>query len=119
MRKSTYSTMKEIYQRAWEELERFGFIRDDLELVFRNEVAKMKSTLNQYLSVRDVAQRLSLHPDTVRKFCRQGLLKSIKIGERYRVRELDLFDFIRERENPYIGIEGWEIIKLARRLKLQ
>lgn len=97
------SILDEIYQRAWEKFEELGFLREDLDILIKDRLTKMKmaNVLNRYMSTREVAQGLSLHPDTVRKFCREGKLRSIKIGGRYRVRELDLLTFVREREWLY------------------
>jgi len=102
MRDST-SIIDEIYQRAWEKFEELGFLSEDLELLIKDCLMKMKmiNVLNRYMSTGEVAQRLSVHPDTIRRLCREGQLRSIKIGKRYRIRELDLLNFVREREWLY------------------
>lgn len=119
--RDSISIIERARQRAWEKFEEFGFLEEDLKLLIMESLAKMKmsNVLNRYMSTREVALRLGIHRDTVRKYCREGQLKGIKIGERHRVREGDLLNFIREREESYIGVEGWENIKLAKRLKLK
>ncbi len=51
------------------------------------------------LTVQEVADRLGVHPDTIRQWIRNGELGAIDLGGRagYRIREQDLERFIRER----------------------
>jgi excisionase family DNA binding protein len=54
---------------------------------------------NKLLTVQEVANRLSVHPDTVRQWIRNGEIGAIDLGGRagYRISEEDLERFIRER----------------------
>jgi len=119
MRDST-SIVQEARQRVWERFEYFGFTSEDLEILIKDCLVKMSmaNVLNRYMSTRELALRLGVHGDTVRKYLREGQIKSIKIGGRYRVRELDLLNFIREREELHARLddmaEDLKIIKLAR-----
>jgi len=51
------------------------------------------------LTVQEVADRLGVHPDTIRQWIRNGELGAIDLGGRagYRIREQDLDRFIQER----------------------
>jgi excisionase family DNA binding protein len=44
-------------------------------------------------TVHELAEILSLHPKTVRRFIREGKIKATKIGREWRVRKEDLRDF--------------------------
>jgi excisionase family DNA binding protein len=44
-------------------------------------------------TVEQVAERLNLHPKTVRRYIREGRLKAKRIGKEYRVARLDLNEF--------------------------
>jgi excisionase family DNA binding protein len=46
-----------------------------------------------FLTVEQAAERLSLHPKTVRRFIREGRLKATRIGKAYRILESDLAEF--------------------------
>ncbi|MBI2464200.1 helix-turn-helix domain-containing protein [Candidatus Peregrinibacteria bacterium] len=46
------------------------------------------------LTSQDVASLLQIHQFTVLKYIREGKLKAIKIGRVYRVREIDIDDFL-------------------------
>jgi excisionase family DNA binding protein len=54
---------------------------------------------NKLLTVQEVADRLSVHPDTVRQWIRNGEIGAIDLGGRagYRISEADLERFMRER----------------------
>ena len=60
----------------------------------------------QLLSVEEVAQRLGLNPETVRRYLRQGEIKGVRFGFRagWRIKEADLAAFIeqktRETQSP-------------------
>jgi excisionase family DNA binding protein len=46
-----------------------------------------------FLTVEQAAERLSLHPKTVRRFIREGRIKATRIGKSYRILEADLAQF--------------------------
>ena len=50
--------------------------------------------MEELLTVGEVCKRLKMHQDTVREYLRDGRLKGIKIGRRWRVKEKDLQEFI-------------------------
>jgi excisionase family DNA binding protein len=58
-----------------------------------------------YLTVEDVATRLSVHPDTVRKWIKSGELRAINLGARagYRISKSALDEFIQQREERPSG----------------
>ena len=53
------------------------------------------------LTVREVAFILNVHPNTVRRWEKEGLLKSYSIGPRHslRFRQEDIIDFLEKSEN--------------------
>ncbi len=52
---------------------------------------------SEWLSVEEVAQRLKMDNETVRKWIRRKLLKAYKFGRDYRVRQDDFEQFIKDR----------------------
>jgi len=46
------------------------------------------------LTIEEVADRLIVHPNTVRRLIKTGQLKAVKVGRLYRVLEKDLLEFI-------------------------
>lgn len=46
-----------------------------------------------FLTAEQAAERLSLHPKTVRRFIREGRLKATRIGKAYRILKSDLAEF--------------------------
>jgi excisionase family DNA binding protein len=56
-------------------------------------------THETYLTVEDVAKRLNVHPDSVRRWIRNRELYAINLGgpAGYRITEAALADFIRQR----------------------
>lgn len=59
------------------------------------------------LTVEEVAQRLSVHPDTIRKWIRHRELRAINLGGRagYRISQTSLQNFLREREEQAAEVE--------------
>ena len=56
----------------------------------------MESGPEHLLTVEEVAKRLDLHEETIRRYLQRGLLKGIKFGNRggWRIKEGDLQAFI-------------------------
>ena len=50
----------------------------------------------------EVAQKLRVHPNTIRDYLKDGILPGIKLGRIWRVEEKDLEEFIKERKR---GVE--------------
>ncbi len=60
----------------------------------------------RWLTVNQIAERLQVHPETVRRWLRDGRLRGRNFGGKsgYRVREADLEAFlVREPEDPKIA----------------
>lgn len=55
--------------------------------------AKESNTAGSFLTLREVAEMLRLHPRTVREYVRRGELQARIIGGRYRFRRCDLDAF--------------------------
>jgi excisionase family DNA binding protein len=51
---------------------------------------RMGDSSDRGLSVTEVARRLSLHPNTVRKMVRRGLFRATKVGKVWRIRESEV-----------------------------
>ena len=53
----------------------------------------------QLLSVEDVARRLGLNPETIRRYLRQGAIKGVRFGFRagWRIKEADLAAFLEQK----------------------
>jgi chromosome partitioning protein len=49
---------------------------------------------DNWLTIKDITNRLKLHPNTVARYIQEGRLKGVKVGKSYRVRESDLAEFI-------------------------
>lgn len=67
----------------------------------------MVMTEEALLTVRQVAKRLSVHEETVRRWIAAGRLRAIKLGSRaagWRIRQGELDRFLQERETD--GAEG-------------
>lgn len=56
-------------------------------------VKGMKIEVKDTYSIKEVAEILSVHSDTVRKRIRDGSLKSIKLGKDYRISRIELERF--------------------------
>ena len=54
---------------------------------------------DEMLTVSDVAKKLSLKKETIRKYLRKGELKGAKFGTKWRIKEEDLEKFIEDNMN--------------------
>jgi excisionase family DNA binding protein len=52
----------------------------------------------EWLTVEQIAQELGVHPETIREYIRDGLLKAVQLKRAYRIRRSDYEDFLRRRE---------------------
>ncbi len=59
--------------------------------------------MESLLSIDDAAAALKSHPETVRRFIREGQLAGVKLGRSWRVREADLRAFVDARVIPAKG----------------
>jgi excisionase family DNA binding protein len=50
-----------------------------------------------YLSIKDVATKLQVNQDTVRRWIREGKLHATYLGSKYRISQHDLQVFLKER----------------------
>jgi len=48
------------------------------------------------LTLKEVAERLKLHPNTLRRYAKEGKLPAMKFGRVWRIEEKDLVKFISE-----------------------
>lgn len=53
-------------------------------------------------SPKDIAIMLNMPTSTITKLCREGSLKTFKVGRHYRVSKVSLFRFIEESEDESI-----------------
>src|SRR5215211_4946527 len=63
----------------------------------------------QWLTIKGISTRLSLHPNTVARYVQEGRLRGVKVGKSYRVRESDLLAFVGGHKEP----DGARIIVVA------
>jgi len=49
---------------------------------------------DQWLTIKEISARLSLHPNTVARYVQEGRLRGSKVGKSYRIRESDLLTFV-------------------------
>ncbi len=56
------------------------------------------NAFNELLTTKQAAKSLCLHPDTVRKYCREARIRCIKLGRVYRIRYIDLLEFMEMKE---------------------
>jgi len=47
------------------------------------------------LTLKEIAERLKLHPNTLRRYIKEGKLPAMKFGRVWRVEEEDLKEFMR------------------------
>lgn len=52
----------------------------------------------KWLTVEQIANELGVHPDTIRDYIRQGLLKAVQLKRTYRIRRSDYESFLKDRE---------------------
>jgi len=52
----------------------------------------------EWLTAEQIAQELGVHPETIREYIRDGLLKAVQLKRSYRIRRSDYEDFLRLRE---------------------
>lgn len=59
-------------------------------------------TDKKWTTTKEIAKRLDIHVETVRRWLRTGALRGVHVGGKggYRIRENDLEEFLRSRENP-------------------
>ena len=50
--------------------------------------------MSRFLLVDEVAEKLRLHPNTVRGYIKKGILPAARFGKVYRVKEKDVEEFI-------------------------
>lgn len=58
---------------------------------------------DELLTVKEVADRVKVHPETVRGWIRDGELEAVDIGGEYRIYKQDLDKFLKERKRPRKG----------------
>lgn len=64
-------------------------------------VAVTDEPSSELVSVRDVARRLGVHPETVRRLIHDGRLRAVRVGRVLRVDPSDLDGFLaRQRVKP-------------------
>jgi len=64
-----------------------------------NPIIKSKEAMNGTLSLTETAQYLKVHYNTVYRWVISGVLPSIKLGGRYRIRKEDLDNFTKVASN--------------------
>ena len=57
---------------------------------FPLEIMSKQSLLDNYVGVDEVAERLNIHPESVRRLIRQGKLPAIKFGNKWLVERATL-----------------------------
>jgi len=58
---------------------------------------KFVKTNNDLMSLADVSEYLNIKPETIRRWLKSGHLKGFKAGNRWRVRQEDLKQYMEER----------------------
>ena len=79
-----------------EDMRRLGVVPEWVKKEVREAAESMgkDNPLNQYLTTQEVVQRLCLHPDTVRRYCREGKIRAFRLGTKWRIRPMDYVDFL-------------------------
>lgn len=49
------------------------------------------------LSTKQAAEHLNVHQETIRRFLQRGIIKAVKVGKVWRVRESDLEEYLKQR----------------------
>jgi excisionase family DNA binding protein len=59
----------------------------------------------KWITTKEIATRLDIHVETVRRWLRTGALRGVHVGGQsgYRIREKDLEEFLRSRENSLVA----------------
>ena len=52
----------------------------------------------QWMTVEQIATELGVHPETIRDYIRDGLLKAVQLKRSYRIRKTDYEEFLKLRE---------------------
>jgi excisionase family DNA binding protein len=52
----------------------------------------------EWLTVEQIADELGVHPETIRQYIRDGLLKAVQLKRSYRIRRSDYEDFLKRHE---------------------
>jgi len=58
-----------------------------------------ESNNEHWLTIKEITSRIKLHPNTIARWIQEGKLKGVKVGKGYRVKELDLNEFMREQRS--------------------
>ena len=52
--------------------------------------------IEDYLTVEQVAKKMQFEEDTIRKWCRDGVLPYFKVGRQFRLLEKEVVEFIKQ-----------------------
>ncbi len=52
----------------------------------------------EWLTVDQIANELGVHPEIIREYIRDGLLKAVRLKRTYRIRRSDYDDFLKRQE---------------------
>lgn len=55
-------------------------------------------TINELFTVQEVADKLKIHVQTVRKWIKEGKIKALKLGSDWRVTEQSISEFLKSNE---------------------
>ena len=58
----------------------------------------MTDQKTEWLTVDQIARELNIHPETLREYIRDGLLKAVQLKRSYRIRRSDYEQFLHNRE---------------------
>ena len=80
----------------------------------------IESTEDRLLTVPEVAERLRVHPITVRRHIKAGRLRAVRVGRSVRVRASDVDAYLRPEVAPVVRLPRWPPTKeeLERRRKI-
>lgn len=54
--------------------------------------------MSKMLTIKQVAERLGLHENTVRRYVQEGMIPAVKFEKAIRIEQEDLEEFIRQRK---------------------